>query len=232
MKRKMYPISKGILMLLLAAGTQKASAQVGIGTASPDTSAQLHIESTNKGVLMPRVTGTGLIATPANGLLVYQTGGTPGFYYNSGTAITPVWTRISDAATAAPTANYGFATNASSIIAVILGGTNIPLPNTQKLNGVTVDGSNTTFTVTNAGTYRIEYNINLTAGLLVYSRLLINGSADVSSTLNPPISLSSYRANTILTLTAGTTISLQLYGILAAATLQSGQGASLMIQKL
>jgi hypothetical protein len=34
------------------------------------------------------------IVSPANGLLVYQTDAPTGFYVNSGTAGTPVWTRI------------------------------------------------------------------------------------------------------------------------------------------
>ena len=47
---------------------------VGIGTITPDASAQLDISSTSKGVLLPRLTKAQrqLIATPAAGLLVYQ----------------------------------------------------------------------------------------------------------------------------------------------------------------
>ncbi|MDN3693656.1 hypothetical protein QWZ06_15835 [Chryseobacterium tructae] len=53
--------------------------QVGIGTASPDLSAILELQSANKGILIPRValTGSGdtsTIPTPATGLMVYNTG--------------------------------------------------------------------------------------------------------------------------------------------------------------
>ncbi|WP_329805621.1 tail fiber domain-containing protein [Flavobacterium facile] len=67
------------------------NAQVGIGTTSPSTSAALDITTTTKGVLIPRMTllEKGAIATPATGLLVYQTDGTPGFYYFDGTAWQP-----------------------------------------------------------------------------------------------------------------------------------------------
>ena len=34
------------------------------------------------------------IVTPANGLLVYQTDGVVGFYVNTGTSASPVWTRV------------------------------------------------------------------------------------------------------------------------------------------
>jgi hypothetical protein len=64
------------------------NAQVGIGTASPDATAQLDITSTTKGVLLPRMSAVqrSAISSPAAGLLVYQTDGTNGFYYYDGSA--------------------------------------------------------------------------------------------------------------------------------------------------
>ncbi|MEI6138541.1 MAG: hypothetical protein WCP85_04730 [Mariniphaga sp.] len=49
----------------------------------PDNSAMLHVNSTSKGLLIPRMTQTGrdAIVSPANGLLIFQTNGTTGFYY-------------------------------------------------------------------------------------------------------------------------------------------------------
>ncbi len=60
-----------------------AKAQVGIGTSTPDASAQLEISSKSKGLLIPRMTESQKddIGNPANGLLIYQTNNTPGFYY-------------------------------------------------------------------------------------------------------------------------------------------------------
>src|SRR6476659_708106 len=59
----------------------------GIGTTSPNASSLLEVKSTTKGILIPRMTQTqrNAIATPATGLLIYQTDKTPGFYYYSGT---------------------------------------------------------------------------------------------------------------------------------------------------
>jgi hypothetical protein len=50
----------------------------------------LEVKSTNKGLLIPRLTQTqrGSIPTPATGLLVYQTDGATGFYFYNGTAWT------------------------------------------------------------------------------------------------------------------------------------------------
>lgn len=50
-----------------------------------------------KGVLVPRMTAAQRspgIASPATGLLVYQTDGAGGFYYNSGTPGAPNWVKI------------------------------------------------------------------------------------------------------------------------------------------
>src|ERR1700755_77802 len=60
----------------------------GIGTTTPDGSSLLEIKSTKKGLLIPRMTKTqrDAIASPATGLLIYQTNSTSGFYYYTGTA--------------------------------------------------------------------------------------------------------------------------------------------------
>ena len=64
----------------------------GIGTTVPNNSAILEMVSTNKGVLVPRMTQLqrDAIASPATGLLIYQTDIIAGFYYYSGTAWTAV----------------------------------------------------------------------------------------------------------------------------------------------
>ncbi len=61
-------------------------AQVGINTTTPDSSAALDITSTSSGLLIPKMTQAQriAIASPATGLLVYQTNATAGFYYYDG----------------------------------------------------------------------------------------------------------------------------------------------------
>nr|WP_315140971.1 hypothetical protein [uncultured Flavobacterium sp.] len=94
--------TKNIVLALLLFPTL-FFAQVGIGTTTPDTSAKLEVNASNKGFLPPRVTLTGTadittIASPATGLFVYNTAtaGTapsnvsPGFYYYDGSK----WQRI------------------------------------------------------------------------------------------------------------------------------------------
>jgi hypothetical protein len=62
--------------------------QVAIGTNTPSPSAQFEVYSTERGFLPPRMTSAqrDSIATPASGLLIFQTDNTAGYYYYNGTA--------------------------------------------------------------------------------------------------------------------------------------------------
>jgi len=68
--------------------------RVGINAtgAPPDTSAMLDVVSTDKGILIPRMTQTqrNAIALPATSLSIYQTDTLPGFYYYSGIVWLPL----------------------------------------------------------------------------------------------------------------------------------------------
>ncbi|MBK9359286.1 MAG: hypothetical protein IPN08_18255 [Bacteroidales bacterium] len=79
-------------MLFLAA---VSNAQVAVNTDGtlPDNSAMLDVKSTSQGLLAPRMTlaQRNAIASPATGLMIYQTDNLPGFYYNSGNPASPVW---------------------------------------------------------------------------------------------------------------------------------------------
>ena len=91
------------LTALLAAGSLAAQAQgVRIGSAgAPDASAVLELVSGTKGALLPRVAATADVASPATGLIVFQTGGTPGYYFNAGTAAAPSWVQLATTSGAA-----------------------------------------------------------------------------------------------------------------------------------
>jgi len=78
-----------------------AFAQVGINSdgSGPDNSAMLEVKSTTKGLLIPSMTAVQktAIAMPATGLLVFQTDGVAGFYYNNGTPAAPNWIALTTA---------------------------------------------------------------------------------------------------------------------------------------
>ncbi|HCX24981.1 MAG: hypothetical protein CMB80_20295 [Flammeovirgaceae bacterium] len=65
----------GIFIALILPHLCEGQDGVGIGTVSPDSSSILEIESTEKGILIPRLSTTEMltIASPADGLMVYNT---------------------------------------------------------------------------------------------------------------------------------------------------------------
>ncbi len=78
-----------LLLVLVIFALLETNAQVAINKdgGTPDNSAILDIQSSSKGLLIPRMTMNerDLINTPAVGLLIYQTDNTTGFYYYNGT---------------------------------------------------------------------------------------------------------------------------------------------------
>ncbi|MCF0052940.1 hypothetical protein LXM25_22925 [Dyadobacter sp. LJ53] len=104
MKKLITPLAISAALLFTS---QNISAQnVGINTTQPDASAALDIVGTDKGLLIPRVSLQSLIdnttiPNPATALLIYNTNeaiGKAGFYYNSGTSQSPIWSPIGDLA--------------------------------------------------------------------------------------------------------------------------------------
>ncbi|TXD85218.1 hypothetical protein ESY86_01350 [Subsaximicrobium wynnwilliamsii] len=100
---------KSILALfsVILLSTTAAFAQVGIGIETPDASTILHLESTNSGLLLPRLTtaerddiftiGPG----PANGLTIYNTT-TSAVEINIGTSAAPNWSLLTTSTTTGP----------------------------------------------------------------------------------------------------------------------------------
>lgn len=72
-------VNNTLLTVCLVMISCALNAQVGIGTATPDPSSILHLESNSKGFLLPRIgltskTDATTIASPVKGLIVYNTG--------------------------------------------------------------------------------------------------------------------------------------------------------------
>jgi len=81
---------KKIIFIVTILFSISINAQVGIGTNNPDASTALDIVSTDKGILIPRVSLTGkdditTIENPTSSLLIYNIANVsdiiPGFYY-------------------------------------------------------------------------------------------------------------------------------------------------------
>ena len=91
-------MKKNIILTTLLFTFYLVNGQIGIGTTTPHTSSMLDISSSDKGLLIPRISLTGTndnttISSPATSLLVYNTNTstpgpnqvTPGFYFWNGT---------------------------------------------------------------------------------------------------------------------------------------------------
>ncbi|WP_292949310.1 cell wall anchor protein [Olleya sp. UBA1516] len=80
-----------VLIVVFISVNFQAVAQVGIGTLSPDASAMLEVNSTEKGMLAPRMTSAQRIAisNPAEGLLVFDTDINVFYFYDGN-----VWTAL------------------------------------------------------------------------------------------------------------------------------------------
>jgi uncharacterized protein (TIGR02145 family) len=140
-------------------------------------SAMMEVNSSSKGILIPNVALTGsadatTIALPAVSLLVYNTATVsdvePGYYYNSGTAGSPFWTRLATS-TGTGTAGDGSETKvtAGTNVTVTGSGTSISPYIVGALSG---DGSETkvtagtNVTVTGSGTTGSPYLVDAAGG--------------------------------------------------------------------
>jgi hypothetical protein len=94
----------GLVALFTVSTAMAQNGDVGIGTATPDSSAALDITSSTKGLLIPRMATTerDVITNPATGLLIFNTT-LNDVEYNAGTPSLPKWV-------SATTANNGLNT--------------------------------------------------------------------------------------------------------------------------
>jgi len=85
-----------LLCMCCAMGYSQEGVAINTSGSAPDASAILDLQSSSKGILTPRMTEAqkNAVSSPATGLLIYQTNGTSGFYYYTGTA----WTELSSQA--------------------------------------------------------------------------------------------------------------------------------------
>ncbi|MEI7982331.1 MAG: hypothetical protein WCI71_11810, partial [Bacteroidota bacterium] len=149
MKTKMMKAFYATFMMLFFCGSLSAQS-VGINDngSTPNASAMLDVSSTAKGFLAPRMTATqrAAITSPATGLMVYQTDGTAGYYYNSGTPASPVWSQLINVSNASQwtttgsniyynTGNVGIGTATPTQKLDVNGDINIPTDGALRSNG-------------------------------------------------------------------------------------------------
>jgi hypothetical protein len=127
-----------VIFIALLCVSSHLKAQTGIGTSTPHASAKLEVSSTDKGFLPPRMTSAQRVAisSPAAGLMVYQSDGTPGLYYYTGSS----WIYIINSSTnVLPVANGGTGVSTST------GSDNVVLSTSPTLETPTISSGNTQF---------------------------------------------------------------------------------------
>ncbi|RCR69746.1 exosporium glycoprotein BclB-related protein [Larkinella punicea] len=188
-----------ILVLFLTA--VRSFGQVGIGVSTPDASAQLEVKSTDKGVLLSRVVSTSLVSSPAEGLIVYQTGGTAGLYiYKSGS-----WTRL---ATETDVSSVTGATGAPGPGAIIPYASGLPIDMTTIAGGLVGTSSLIGFGSSVSGISTTGGTIDLTGAAGTLNNFAFSIPRDGTIT-----SISAYFSNTLALALVGSTLTItaQLY---------------------
>lgn len=167
----------------------KAQGGIGIGTNTPHASAALEISSSNKGILVPRMSQSArlAIASPANGLLVYDSTSHRLFQYQEGE-----WRYMLTNAQWVQSASRNWTYNSSDSVGI---GTASPTArldvqgNIQSRENIVADGG-------------IEAGGNISSSTLVATSLLNAGG---SLSMNGPVNSS----GDMLLNTAGATVQLQ-----------------------
>ena len=118
-------------------------------------------------------------------------------------------------------------------ISVLADGAVIPMSEVmRKSPDIKSTPTGTQLTVNTPGRYLISYNVNTSVPSNAGTRLMINGKADPASVIAPSIAVpptvlkSHFSAEIIVDLTAGSTVSLQMFGPLANITLLPGSGGA------
>jgi len=240
-----------IAIAVLIACMQVINAQVGIGTASPDESSILHLESSDKGLLIPKMTSSqrDAIINPANGLMIYNTDLNE-FQFNSNTQATPIWVAFtttplsSSIGQSVKYSNIDVITNinANSV-------TNLPVFGLLNWNDNTTlynaNMANQELTVAETGRYKIIVNTSLntptnTARLAPEMWIEVNGTqrGTFASTgyirSNNGHQDSSLHINEVLELNAGDIISVIIHRAANGGTvnLRSAGSTDIYIEKI
>lgn len=135
--------------LLFAIDGYSQGVAINNDNSAPDASAMLDVKSSNKGVLIPRMSGTEIsgIVNPAHGLLVYRADSPEGFYYNSGTTSSPIWTPLLSSLLTdslvklAPATQQSVSSTNTLINLKKIGGTGMGMSNVEPLLSLSASGT-------------------------------------------------------------------------------------------
>ncbi|WP_338011895.1 BclA C-terminal domain-containing protein [Desulforamulus ferrireducens] len=131
-------------------------------------------------------------------------------------------------------AAFGSATQLATLAdQTILAGADIPFSDNGPLFNIAHTAGTTTFTVTNAGTYQIDYIVNITAGLNASIVLTVGGVEVPGSQVDALVATGQLTGSVILTLAAGDVITLRNNSVISLTMpLAPSTGAQITIIQL
>jgi hypothetical protein len=93
--------------------------------------------------------------------------------------------------------------------ATVVGGADVPFSNNGPMLNTNHTASMTTISVTEAGVYKIDYGVNMTAGVGSAISIAINGTVDASTNISALVATGHISGSAMLTLVAGDVITLR-----------------------
>ncbi len=161
----------------------------------PDASAMLDVASSNKGLLIPQISLSGLadaatITNPAHSLMIYNTNaavsGGKGYYFNSGTTGSPTWVKLANADTDWKlTGNTGTTAGIDYIGTADSTDLQIKTKATQRVK-ITGAGITSIGDGTNQATIAADGTLTLEGEATVFTDLNVPVFATSNSSSNPP----------------------------------------------
>jgi hypothetical protein len=167
-----------LLLIFLGTGQLNAQLKVGNNATSLNSNAIFEIESTNKGMLLPRLalvstTSSAPLSAHVSGMTVYNTATTadvtPGIYYNNGT----VWVRIMQAPLATNNTTSGPLVTISNGVGATLTAMSVAIDTTALK----------TFIASNMGTSPIKESFTTTVNNVIQSSTLIGQNLSAGTLL-------------------------------------------------
>ncbi|MBS1587066.1 MAG: hypothetical protein JSS82_16150 [Bacteroidetes bacterium] len=190
------------IFLALPALARAQNKNIGIGTSNPNPAAILDISSTDKGVLIPRLTSAQLaaISTPPEGLMVYNLDSACYFYYNNFQ-----WVSLCHPGTASNGAHIAIVNGRTDVQlgGALLQNTDIPLAGYKLTFSSTASGGNVGIGNTSPDASAIlDLSNTNNAGILI-PKVSLTDTNQAAPVTSPATGLMVFNTNTVANVTPG-----------------------------
>ena len=153
-------------------------------------------------------TGDILYASSSSALSKLSAGTSGKVLTANGAGTAPSWT--TPAGGSSGLSSYGYVFQLATIVdATVVGGADVPFSNNGPLTSVIHTPGTTTITVLNSGTYKIDYSVDIMAGVGSAIAIAINGTVDASTNRSALVATGLVSGTAMLILAAGDVLTLR-----------------------